>query len=384
MLAVWILLVALVMVVSVAVFAGGGRQNTLQAIRDELEGKLVRDYTNDLAGTTLYVYNWGEYISDGEDGSLDVNLACEAVTGIKVVYDTFDSNEAMYSKLAGGGVTYDVPIPSDYMVSRLLQEGYLQTIDFSKLQNYHYIDKQYLCPEYDPTGEYSIPYAGGYLGVIYNNTMVDPEDVDGTWSLMWNEKYKGQILNMDNARDAFATAMFAQGIDINTTDLKDWDKAADYLMQEVPLLQTWVMDQIFNKMEGENAAIAAYYAGDYMTMVSNMEEAGGTGDHLSFYLPKEGTNIFMDAACITADAQNYEAALLYLDFLMEPYVAWQNAEYICYTCPHTAVTENEEYSLKGNEYLYPQVEVKSTYYTNLDPKVISYYEKLWDKIKNGG
>ena len=144
------------------------------------------------------------------------------------------------------------------------------------------------------------------------------------------------------------------------------------------------MDQIFNKMEGENAAIAAYYAGDYMTMVDNMEEAGGTGDHLSFYLPKEGTNIFMDAACITANAQNYEAALLYLDFLMEPYVAWQNAEYICYTCPNTAVTENDEYSLKGNEYLYPEVDVKSTYYTNLDPKVISYYEKLWDKIKNGG
>lgn len=377
-------LVAVVMVVSVVFFAGGGRQNTLQTIRDELEGKLERDYTNDLAGTTLYVYNWGEYISDGEDGSLDVNLAFEAVTGIKVVYDTFDSNEAMYSKLAGGGVTYDVLIPSDYMVSRLLQEGYLQTIDLSKLQNYHYIDEQYLCPEYDPTGEYSIPYAGGYLGVIYNNTMVDPEDVDGTWSLMWNEKYKGQILNMDNARDAFATAMFAKGIDINTTDPKDWDKAADHLMEQVPLLQTWVMDQIFNKMEGENAAIAAYYAGDYMTMVDNMEEAGGTGDHLSFYLPKEGTNIFMDAACITANAQNYEAALLYLDFLMEPYVAWQNAEYICYTCPNTAVTENDEYSLKGNEYLYPQVEVKSTYYTNLDPKVISYYEKLWDKIKNGG
>jgi spermidine/putrescine transport system substrate-binding protein len=114
-----------------------------------------------------------------------------------------------------------------------------------------------------------------------------------------------------------------------------------------------------------------------------MEEAGGIGDHLSFYLPSEGTNIFMDAACITKDAQNYEAALLYLDFLMEPYVALQNAEYICYTCPNTAVTENEEYSLMGNEFLYPQTDVKSTYYTNLDPEVIAYYEKLWDKIKSG-
>ena len=377
-------LVAMVMVVSVCVFAGGSRQNTLQDIRDELEGKLERDYTTDLAGTTLYVYNWGEYISDGADDSLDVNLAFEAVTGIKVVYDTYDSNEAMYSTISGGGVNYDILIPSDYMVSRLLKEGYLQKIDYAALQNYHYIDEQYKYPEYDPTSEYSIPYAGGYLGVIYNNTMVDPADLDGTWSLMWNEKYKGQILNMDNARDAFATAQFALGIDVNTTNLADWDKAAEKITEQVPLLQGWVMDQVFAKMEGENAAITAYYAGDYLTMVGNMDENNGTGDHLSFYLPKEGTNIFFDAFCVTKDAQNYEAAMLYLDFMMEPYVALQNAEYICYTCPNTGVTENDDYSLKGNEFLYPETEVKSTYYVNLDPAVLSHYEKLWNKIKSDG
>ncbi len=377
-------LVALVMVVSVCVFAGGSRQNTLQDIRDELEGVLERDYTTDLAGTTLYVYNWGEYISNGEDDSLDVNLAFEAITGIKVVYDTYDSNEAMYSTISGGGVNYDILIPSDYMISRLLKEDYLQKIDYSALQNYHYIDEQYKFPEYDPTGEYSIPYAGGYLGVIYNNTMVDPADVDGTWSLMWNEKYKGQILNMDNARDAFATAQFALGIDVNTTNLADWDKAAQKLTEQVPLLQGWVMDQVFAKMEGENAAITAYYAGDYLTMVDNMDENNGTGDHLSFYLPEEGTNIFFDAFCVTKDAQNYEAAMMYLDFMMEPYIALQNAEYICYTCPNTGVTENDEYSLKGNEFLYPETEVKSTYYVNLDPAVLSHYEKLWNKIKSDG
>lgn len=377
-------LVALVMVVSVCVFAGGGRKNTLQELRDELEGVLERDYTTDLAGTTLYVYNWGEYISNGDDDSLDVNLAFEAVTGIKVVYDTYDSNEAMYATLSGGGVNYDILVPSDYMLSRLLKEGYLQKIDYTALENYHYIDEQYKYPEYDPTSEYSIPYAGGYLGVIYNNTMVDPEDVDGTWSLLWNEKYKGQILNIDNARDALATAQFALGIDVNTANLADWDKAAQKLTEQVPLLQGWVMDQVFAKMEGENAAITPYYAGDYLTMVDNMDENNGTGDHLSFYLPSEGTNIFFDAFCVTKDAQNYEAAMLYLDFMMEPYIALQNAEYICYTCPNTGVTESEDYSLKGNEYLYPETEVKSTYYINLEPEVLSYYEKLWNKIKSDG
>lgn len=378
-------IVAVILVCTVVLTAASNkRSNVLDELREELLPELEGDYTNDLAGTTLYVYNWGEYISDGEDDTLDINLAFEAVTGIHVEYQTFDSNESMYSTLLGGGVSYDIVIPSDYMVSRLINEGMLEKIDYSNLSNYKYIDERYRNPGYDPTSEYSIPYAGGYLGVIYNNSLVDEADVDGTWSLLWNEKYKGQILGIDNARDAFAAAQYALELDVNSLDYADWDKAADKLMEQTPLLQGRVMDQIFAKMEGENAAIAYYYAGDYLTMVDDMDEAGSDSSHLCFYLPSEGTNIFFDAMCICKDSANYEAALLYLNFMLEPYVSWQNAEYICYTCPNTAVMENEEYSLQGNEFLYPEGEIKATYYTNLPDDVLKYYEKLWNKVKSAG
>ncbi len=364
--------------------AACGREDAMEALREELEGKLEGDYDTDLAGTTLYVYNWGEYMSDGEDDTLDINLAFEAVTGIHVEYSTYDSNEVMYATLAGGGVQYDIVIPSDYMVARLIKEGRLDTLDFDKLTNFHYIDERYRDPAYDPDGQYSVPYAGGYLGVIYNNTLVDPADADGTWSLLWNEKYKGQILGIDNARDALGVAMYALGIDVNTTDLAEWDRAAEKVQQQVPLLQGWFMDQIFQKMEGENAAVATYYAGDYLTMVAEMDDASGNGDHLSFYLPKEGTNVYFDAMCICADAPNRDAAHLYINFLLEPYIALQNAEYIRYTCPNTAVVNNDEYTLKGNEFLYPTTEVRSSYYDHLPDEVVSHYEQLWNKIKSGG
>ena len=286
----------------------------------------------------------------------------------------------MYATISGGGVEYDIVIPSDYMVARLIAEDRLEKIDFSKLQNYKYIDEKYKNPEYDPNTEYSIPYAGGYLGLIYNNTLVDPADVeDRSWSIMWNENYKGQILGIDNARDALATAMFSLGIDVNTND-----RAAEYLSKAVPLYQGWAMDQTFAKMEGENAAIAAYYAGDYFTMVERMDEANGNGDHLSMYYPKEGTNVFFDACCILKGSKNYEAALLYLDFLMDPYIALQNAEYIHYTCPNTAVVENEDYSEYGNEILYPTAEIKAQYYAHLDDDTIKHYTDLWNKIKSAG
>ncbi|MBP5231236.1 MAG: extracellular solute-binding protein, partial [Clostridia bacterium] len=252
-----VLSLAVVLVAVLAVFSGK-RNTVLEELREELAEELEGEYTRNLAGTTLYVYNWGEYISNGDDDSLDINLAFEAVTGIHVEYSTYDSNETMYATLAGGGVTYDIVVPSDYMVSRLIHEGRVQKIDYSKLTNYHYIDEKYRHPEYDPTDEYSVPYAGGYLGIIYNNTLVDEEDVDGTWSLLWNEKYKGQILGIDNARDAFATAQYALGLDVNSNRKEDWDAAAAKVREQVPLLQTWVMDQIFAKMQGENAAIAAY------------------------------------------------------------------------------------------------------------------------------
>ena len=330
-------------------------------------------YSTEYAGTTINVFNWGEYISDGSEGSFDTNAAFEALTGIKVNYMNFESNEAMYAKLKSGAVSYDIVIPSDYMIQRLISEDMVQKLDFSKIDNYRYIADDYRDLYFDPTNEYSVPYSVGMVGLIYNTTMV--EGTPDSWSIMWDAKYADNILTFNNPRDAFAIAQFLLGIDLNTTNHADWDAAAAKLKEQNAVLQARVMDEVFNKMEGENAAIAPYYAGDYLTMAENNPD-------LAFVYPKEGTNIFVDSLCIPKSAQNYEAALMYINFMLEPEVALANAEYICYASPNTAVVENPDYALYGNEYLYPAEDAKpkTQYFHDIDVETRSYYEKLWEDI----
>ncbi|MBR5322595.1 MAG: spermidine/putrescine ABC transporter substrate-binding protein [Clostridia bacterium] len=360
------ILLALLMIVSMFTFASCGSAN------DTVEN-LEATYSQEYAGTTLNVFNWGEYISDGSEGSLDVNKAFENATGIKVNYSNYDSNEAMYAKMKSEAVSYDVVIPSDYMIERLINENMLQKIDMSKITNYKNISDEYKGLYFDENDEYSVPYSVGMVGLIYNTTMVD--GTPDSWSIMWDGKYKDNILTFNNPRDAFAISQFLLGIDLNTTDKADWDKAADKLKEQNKVLQGKVMDQVFNKMQGGNAAIAPYYAGDFLTMQSINED-------LAFVYPKEGTNIFVDSACIPANAKNYEAALMYINFLLEPEVALANAEYICYATPNMAVLNNEEYSLKDSEVLYPAEEnkPKTQYFHDLDADIRSYYEKLWEDI----
>lgn len=336
-------------------------------IADKLECK----YSTSLAGTTLNVFNWGEYMSDGIDGTLNVIKEFEELTGINVNYDNYDSNETMYSKLQSGAVSYDIIIPSDYMIERLKNEGLLQKIDFSKIPNYKYIDEQYKHLYFDENNEYSIPFSVGMTGLIYNTSMVK-EPVD-SWSVMWNEKYSGQILTFNNSRDAFSIAQFMLGLDVNSTNKSDWDKAAKLLKKQNALLQARVMDEIFTKMPGNNAAIAPYYAGDFLTMYDS-------NDKLAFVYPKEGVNIFVDSICVPQNAKNYQAAMLFINFLLEPEIALANAEYICYASPHTAVVNNDNYSLKGNEILYPKEYPKVQYYHDIDSETRSYFEKLWEEV----
>ncbi len=330
-------------------------------------------YSTEYAGTTINVFNWGEYISDGSEGSFDVNAAFEELTGIKVNYMNYESNEAMYAKLKSGAVSYDVVIPSDYMIERLISEDMLQKLDFSKIDNYGNIDAQYRDLYFDPTNEYSVPYSVGMVGMIYNTTMV--EGTPDSWSIMWDAKYADNILTFNNPRDAFAIAQFLLGIDLNTTDKADWDAAAAKLKEQNAVLQARVMDEVFNKMEGENAAIAPYYAGDYLTMADN-------NPNLAFVYPKEGTNIFVDSMCVPKNAQNVDAAMMYINFMLEAEVALANAEYICYASPNTKVVENPDYELYGNEYLYPTAEnmPKTEYFHDIDVETRSYYEKLWEDI----
>ena len=339
---------------------------------DYLKDRLVCKYSRDLAGTTLNVFNWGEYIADGVDESLNVIEVFEELTGIDVNYDNFDSNETMYSKLKSGAVSYDIVIPSDYMVQRMKDEGMLAKIDLEKIPNFKYIDKRYTGLYFDKNDEYSVAYTVGMTGLIYNSKMVK-EPVD-SWKIMWDKKYSGEILTFNNSRDAFSIAQFVLGQSVNSTDKSDWRAAAEKLKEQNPLLQARVMDEIFTKMSGSNAALAPYYAGDFYTMYADNKD-------LRFCYPKEGVNIFVDSICVPKCNKNYEAAMMFINFLCEPEIALQNAERICYTSPHTAVVNDDRYSFKGDEILYPKKYPKTQFYENIDKDTRTYYEKLWEEVK---
>lgn len=336
--------------------------------------------------TVLNVYNWGEYISDGSEDSYDTNAAFEewylAEYGkeVKVNYTTYASNEDMYAKLKSGAVKYDIVIPSDYMIELMIEEDMLEEIDFSNIPNYQYIDENYRNLFYDPDNKYSVPYTYGMVGIIYNTTMV--EGTPDSWGLMWDENYKGKILNFNNPRDAFGTAMYKLGIDVNTSDTADWDAAFEALKAQKPLVQSYVMDEIFNKMKGASAAIAPYYAGDFLTMYDDNND-------LAFYYPKEGTNVFIDAICIPKGTQHKDIAEAYINFMLSEDAAIANAEYIGYASPNTLVRDSAEYAEYMNEIhpdaydiLYPEnVEFLTSYFKNQSSETRSYMNTLWEDLK---
>ena len=330
-------------------------------------------------GTSLTVYNWGEYISDGSEGTYNVIAEFEALTGIRVNYETYDSNESMYAKLKSGATNYDVIIPSDYMIARLADEGMLEKLDFSKIPNYKYIDDKYKGLFYDPNGEYTAAYTAGYVGLIYNTEIV--EEVPDSWSLMWDEKYIGTILMPNNPRDAFGVSQYLLGFSVNSYNEEEWYSALTKLKEQKPLVKGYVMDEIFNKMESGDAAIAAYYAGDFLTMY-------GQNDSLAFVYPKEGTNVFVDAMCIPKGAKNKAAAELFINFMLEPEVAIANAEYICYASPCASVYTDEGYIATmtemhedAMEILYGTENVKAQYFENLSPEMLALMNHLWEELK---
>lgn len=335
---------------------------------------LVSSYTKELAGTELNVYNWGEYISDGSDDCIDVNREFERLTGIKVNYTTFESNETMYSQLKNGGVSYDIIIPSDYMIARLKSEDMLAAIDTAALSNYKYIDDSYKGLYFDPDESYSVPYNVGLVGIIYNSALID--EPEHSWGALWDEKYRNMSLNFNNPRDGFMTAQKLLGYSVNSTNLDEWDKAAELLKEGKDVLQSYVMDEIYGKLETGEAAIGPYYAGDFLVMQEVNED-------LRFFYPEEGTNIFIDSICIPKCVNNYEAAMLYINFLLEPDIALANAEYIGYASPNTAVVENPDYCYYQNEILYPKdMDLsKNEYYHDISEKVRMHYENLWLDLK---
>ncbi len=334
------------------------------------------DYKAPLTGEYINVYNWGEYISDGSEGTLDLNAEFTRRTGIRVNYTNYASNEDMYAKLKSGGAVYDVIIPSDYMVQRLINEGMLEKLDFSNIPNFKYIEDRYRNLSYDPTGEFSVPYTVGMVGLIYNSDMLD--EVPDSWEIMWDERYSGNILMFNNPRDAFAIAQLVTDVKFNTTDPAEWAVAYDKLLEQKPLIQSYVMDEIFNKMENNEAALAPYYAGDFLSMKDN-------NDALEFVYPKEGTNYFVDAMCIPKGAQNKTAAEMYINFILEPDIALANAEYIYYASPHSEVINNPEYSLYQDPVIYPdEGSVKTQIFEDLPTETMQVMTNYWDELKIDG
>ncbi len=342
---------------------------------------------------TLYVYNWGEYISDGSEDSFDSNSGFEEwyyeTYGERVVvnYSTYSSNEDMYAKLSGGAVNYDIIVPSDYMIERMIKEEMLAPLNFENIPNIVNILPEFRGEDaefdyYDKGGIYSVPYFYGKIGIIYNSAMVDPEDGDiGSWSLMWDEDYKDNILQFNNSRDAFGTAQYYLGIDVNTNDESEWRRALELLKAQKDIVQGYVMDEIFNKMENGSAAISSYYAGDFLTMYENNSD-------LEFYYPKEGTNLYIDAMCIPKTSANKELAEAYINYMLSEEPAIANAEYTYYASPNKIVVESEEYieymgEIKDNAYelMYDDT-VRATPYYNLTNEKLALINNLWEELKS--
>ena len=329
--------------------AGCGRFATTAAT-DPSTGDGATSGSADGQEVTINVYNWGQYIAEGDEGSIDVIAEFEkAYPNIHVNYTTYDSNETMYSKLKTGGISVDVIIPSDYMIARLIDEDMLLPLNFDNIPNYQYIDEMYKNTSYDPENQYSIPYTWGTVGIIYNTKYVDEADVTG-WELLWNEKYSGKILMFGNSRDAFGIAEYLLGYDVNTTDDTELQAAAQKLTEQKPLVQQYVMDEIFDLMENEEAWIAPYYAGDYLTMVAENED-------LAFYHPSQGFNLFIDAMCIPSCCQNKEAAETFINFLCDPEISGKNMSWIGYGTPETAAKEFLPAEMAENEVSYPDTEI---------------------------
>ena len=324
---------------------------------------------------TLNVYNWGEYISNGSDDSVDVVAAFEQLTGIHVNYTTFDSNESLYAKLKSGAANYDVIIPSDYMAAKMIAEGMLKPLNYDNIPNFQNIDAGYRDPDYDPENAYTVPYMLCTTGIIYNTTMVDKAPTG--WADLWDERYSGNILMFNNSRDAYAIAAFKSGHSINPQSTEEVDEVVEDLKAQKPLVQAYVMDEIFDKMIGGEAAIGVYYSGDAITMIDDNPD-------LAFVFPEEGTVLSVDCMAVPAASEHQEAAEMFINFMCEPDIGKANSEYIGYTTPMQSVWEILDDDLKYSEIAYPseEVEAKERVFTALSDEVNSELDVKWSEMKS--
>ena len=327
----------------------------------------------------LYVYNWGEYIDE------EVIDMFEEETGIKVVYEEFETNEIMYPKIEAGAITYDVVCPSDYMIQKMIENNMLAEINFDNVPNLSQIAPEYMerSKAFDPENKYSVPYCWGTVGILYNTSMVAPEDAPSKWSDLWNEKFSGEILMQDSVRDAFMVALKSLGYSMNTADEAQLEEAKELLVKQKPLVQAYVIDQVRDKMIGGEAAVGVIYSGEMLYIQEEVENLGLDYD-LEYVLPEEGTNVWIDSWVIPANAKNKENAEKWIDFLCRPEIAKMNFEYITYPTPNQGAFELLDADMQNNKAVFPDWDSLDgcEVYQYLGDDTDAVYNNLWKEVKS--
>ena len=351
-------------------------ENNSKFVISDVENLSNYDYTKFIdSNITLNVANWGNFLSLNENDVLDVNKAFEKLTGIKINYKIYETNESLYSKLKKGS-DYDIIIPSDYMIAKLIKENMLLKLDFDKIPNFKNVDIKFKNNEYDPYDEYSVPYLWGIVGLVYNKNMVDKPV--NSWDILWDEEYKNNILMFNNPRDAFAVALKKAGYSLNSENKDEITKAYNLLKEQKAILQGYVMDGIFDKMGNNSSAIGVYYGGDIIKMMES-------NNNLDYALPKEGTNKFIDAMCIPKTSKNKEAAEMYINFMCETTVGLANCAYTRYSTPLSTTFELLDPKIRNNPLAYPSdeyIQKRTQTYIYLSDETQKLTQEYWSQLKS--
>lgn len=342
-----IIAIALIGIFSIAAFSGCGSKDSSKV---------------------LNIYNVGDYIDE------DLLTKFEKESGIKIVYEKYDTNEIMYQKIKSGGSKYDLVFPSDYMIEKMIKENLLQKLDYNNIPNYKNIDEKFKKQPYDPKDQYSVPYFWGTFGILYNKEMVkDPVD---SWDILWNEKYKGQIFMLDSVRDTMGIALMKLGYSQNSTNENELKKAKDELIKQRPLVLAYGNDDIKDRLLGGEGAMGIVYSGDAITLMEKDK-------NLAYAIPKTGTNKWIDAMCVPVGAENQKEAEQFINFMLDPENAKQNIDYINYSTPNKEALELLEDEVKKNPVAYPSDDIinKSEFFKDLGDK-IKLYDDMWLEIKS--
>ncbi len=352
------ILCAVIISASTVLFAGCGSNNSAE---DKGE---------------VNVYNWGDYVANGMDGLKDVVKEFENETGIRVNYTTYDTNEELYNMLKNSNAAYDVIVPSDYMITKLIREDMLLELNFDNIPNYSQINDRFKKLSCDPDGKYSVCYSWGVTAMVYDKTKVDKKPT--SWNALWDEKLKGDILMINNSRDAMGIAMQLCGINPTNFTKADVDKAAQKLKEQKPLVKKYVMDQVFTEMEGSQAAIAPYYAGDIAVIMENNED-------LDYAFPEDGSNLFYDAFCIPKSCKNKDNAEAFINFMNKPEIAAENCKYLRYGSPNDGALEYLDDDIKNSELTFPSDAYLDKCYTfgDVDSETFAYMQDQFLKLQTG-